>query len=127
VVEQEKVGGDNVGNKVYDLEERTAKFGETIIALARRLPRNVVTIPLIGQLVRSGTSVGANYCEAEGAVSKKDFRHIISISKKEARETMYWLRMIAHAEPNVCQEARTLWREAKELHLIFASIWRKKQ
>ena len=127
MVEQEEVTGDNAGKKVYDLEERTAKFGEAIIALAKRLPRNVVTIPRIGQLVRSGTSVGANYCEAEGAVSKKDFRHIISISKKEARETMYWLRMIASAEADACPEARTLLREAKELHLIFASIWRKKQ
>jgi four helix bundle protein len=113
--------------RVYDLEERTARFGETVIAFAKRLPRNAVTLPLIGQLVRSGTSVGANYCEADSAVSNKDFRHTISISRKEARETMYWFRMIAAAEPDACQDARTLWREAKELHLIFSSIWRRKQ
>ena len=112
---------------VYDLEERTARFGEAVIAFARRVSQNVVTLPLIGQLVRSGTSVGANYCEADSAVSNKDFRHTISISRKEARETMYWFRMIAAAEPNACQDARTLWREAKELHLIFSSIWRRKQ
>jgi four helix bundle protein len=113
--------------KVYDLEERTAKFGEAVIAFAKRLPQNVVMIPLIRQLVRAGTSVGANYCEADGSVSKKDFRHIISISKKESRETRYWLRMIASAAPDVRQEARVLWREANELHLIFAAIWRKGQ
>jgi four helix bundle protein len=66
----------------YDLEERTARFGEAIIAFVKRIPHNVVTNPLIGQLVRAATSVGANYCEADDAVSKKDFRHMISICKK---------------------------------------------
>jgi four helix bundle protein len=74
---------------VFDLEERSAKFAEAVIAFARQIPKNVITLPLIGQLVRSGTSVGANYCEADSAVLKKDFRHTISISRKEARETMY--------------------------------------
>ncbi|MEN6450988.1 MAG: four helix bundle protein [Thermoguttaceae bacterium] len=115
------------GPRVYDLEERMARFGEAIVAYAKRVPRNVVTLPLIKQLVRAGTSVGANYCEADGAVSPKDFRHIISISKKESRETMYWLRMIVAAEPRMKEESRTHWREAKELHLIFASIWRGKK
>jgi four helix bundle protein len=113
-------------HKVYDLAERTARFGEAIIAFAKRLPRNVVTNPLISQLVRAATSVGANYCEADDAVSRKDFRHRISICKKEARESKYWLRMIAAAEENTKQDARVHWQEAKELHLIFASIWRKK-
>ena len=113
------------GKQVYDLEERTARFGEAVITFAKRLPRNPVTLPLIGQIVRAGTSVGANYCEADDAVSKKDFRHRISICKKEARESKYWLRMIAGAEPSSKQEARVLWQEAKELHLIFAAIWRK--
>jgi four helix bundle protein len=112
--------------KVYDLAERTARFGEAIIGFVKRVPRNVVSNPLIGQLVRSATSVGANYCEADDAVSKKDFRHRISICKKEARESKYWLRMIAAAEESAKHDARELWHEAKELHLIFASIWRKK-
>ncbi len=112
--------------KPYDLEERTARFGEAIIAFAKSVPQNVVTLPLIGQLVRASTSVGANYCEADDAVSKKDFRHRISICKKEARESKYWLRMIAAAEDNTKQEARIHWQEAKELHLIFSAIWRKK-
>ena len=108
--EQDRPGEPQGAEKrVYDLEERTARFGEAIIAFARRIPRNVVTNPLIGQLIRAGTSVGANYCEADDAVSKKDFRHRISICKKEARESKYWLRMIAGAEEEVKQNARRLW------------------
>jgi four helix bundle protein len=75
----------------YDLEERTAKFGESIIDLAKSLYRNLVNDPLINQIVRSGTSVGANYAEADGASTKKDFRDKISICKKESKETKHWL------------------------------------
>jgi four helix bundle protein len=109
----------------FDSEERTAVFGEAVIRFARNSPKNPVTIPLISQIVRSGTSVGANYCEADDAVSKKDFKHKIGTCRKEARETKLWLRMVAAAEPELKVEARTLWQEAKELHLIFAAIWRK--
>ena len=109
----------------YDLEERTARFGEAIIAFAKMVPRNVVTMPLITQLVRSGTSVGANYCEADDAVSKKEFRCKVGLCKKEARETKHWLRMIAAAEEVMKESARPLWQEAKELHLIFSAIFRK--
>jgi four helix bundle protein len=69
--------------------------------------------------------VGANYCEADECVSKKDFRNTIGRCKKEAKETMFFLRMIATAEPDLPSEARVLYREAKELMLIFASIYRK--
>ena len=108
----------------YDLEERTAQFGEAVIAYARTLPADAVLVPLISQIVRSGTSVGANYCEADDAGSKKDFRHKIGICRKESRETKHWLRMIAVAAPEKKDEARKLWHEARELHLIFAKIWR---
>src|SRR5438270_3348920 len=108
----------------YDLEERTAKFGESIIAFAKSLPKDAVTLPLINQLVRSGTSIGANYCEADDSVSKKEFRNKIGTCKKEARETKYWLRMIAASAEGSKSQARTLWHEAKELHLIFAAIYR---
>ena len=111
----------------YDLEERTATFGEAIIGFAKKIPLNPVTTPLISQIVRSGTSVGANYCEADDAGSKKDFKYKIGICRKEARETKLWLRMIATAAPEFKVEARKLWQEAKELHLIFAAIWRKTQ
>ena len=108
----------------YDLEERTARFGEAIIDFAKRTPKSTVTVSLISQLVRSGTSVGANYCEADDGVSKKDFRNKIGICKKEARETKHWIRMIVSAVPELKDEARPLWQEAKELHLIFVSIFR---
>jgi len=72
--------------------------------------------------VRAGTSVGANYCEANGASSKKDFRNKIYICKKEIQETKYWLRIIVQAVPEVKEMARVLWQEAQELTLIFSKI-----
>jgi four helix bundle protein len=108
----------------YDLEERTASFGEAVIAFAKRIPVTPITSPLIDQFVRSGTSIGANYCEADDAGSKREFGYRISICKREARETKHWLRMIAAAAPELKDDTRILWREAKELHLIFATIHR---
>ena len=108
----------------FDLEERTAKFGKNIIKFAKKIPVSLITKPLIPQLVKAGTSVGANYCEADDAESKKDFRHKIGICKKEARESKHWLRMIVMAVPELKEEARKLWREAKELNLIFNAIVR---
>lgn len=109
----------------YDLEERTARFGQAIIRFARRVPQSPVNNRLIGQLVGAGTSIGANYCEASDAVSRKDFRNKIGTCRKEAKETKYFLRMIATAEESLQDDARTLWLEAKELHLIFCAIYRK--
>ena len=111
--------------KIYDLEERTAKFGENIIDFSKLIPKSVITIPLIGQLVRSGTSVGANYCEADCAESRKDFEHKLGICKKEAKESKHWLRMIAKASPELKNEAKILWKESNELQLIFISIIKK--
>jgi four helix bundle protein len=113
------------GRAAFDLEERTAVFAEAVIHFAKAIPKNPVTLPLIEQIVRSGTSVAANYCEADDAVSKKDFKNKIGTFRKESRETKLWLRMLATAEPELKTEARKLWQEAKELHLIFAAIWRK--
>jgi len=109
----------------FDLEERTAKFGEDIIRFVSQLPKNEITRPLISQLVRSATSIGANYCEADDAESKKDFKHKIGISKKEARESKHFLRMIATAIPDQKDTARKLWNEAKELNLILNAIYMK--
>ena len=110
----------------YDLEDRTTRFAEAMIDFAKRVALTAVTEPLVKQLVRSGTSIGANYAEADDAESKKGFRYRIGICKRESRETKYWLRMIAHATPAIKEEARSHWREARELHLIFASIYRGK-
>jgi four helix bundle protein len=106
----------------YDLEERTARFGEAVIELARSLVQNPINNPLVSQVVRAATSVGANYMEADGAESKKDFRHKISICKKEAKEAKHWLRMIAKANPGRQAECQQLSNEAHELTLIFSSI-----
>jgi len=112
-------------SKIYDLEERTAIFGEDIIKFAKKIPLNPVTQRIIPQIVASGTAVGANYCEADDAESGKDFKHKLGIAKKEARETKYWLRIIANAVPELKGDARILWQESKELHLIFNSIYKK--
>jgi four helix bundle protein len=114
----------HTGDRKYDLEERTAVFAERVIDFAVEVERNAATLPLITQLVRAGTSIGANYCEADDAESRKDFRHKIGLCRKEARETKYWFRMIARAAPKSKQSARPLWKEAKELHLIFCKIRR---
>jgi four helix bundle protein len=108
----------------FDLEERTAKFGEDVIRFCKKIPETSVTRPLISQCVRAGTSVGANYCEADDAESRKDFNHKIGICKKEARECKHWLRMIVVAVPELTEGARPLWQEAKELNLIFNAIIR---
>jgi len=109
----------------FDLEERTAKLGEAIIHFCKKVPRAPENNRLIDQLVGCSTSVGANYCEANEGVSKKDFKNTIGRCVKEAKEAKYFLRMIAASEPKLAEEARQLYREAKELHLIFASIYRK--
>jgi len=106
----------------YDLEERTAKFAEEIIELTKTVPKNTITIPIINQLIRSGTSIGANYMEANGASSKKDFKNKIHICKKEAMETKYWLRMLAKAFPEYQERCRKLWKEVQQLTLIFSKI-----
>jgi four helix bundle protein len=110
--------------RVYDLEERTARFGEAIIDFAKTIPQNPVTNRIITQLIGAGTSVGANYVEADDAVSKKDFLKSIGTCRKEARETKHFLRMSACAVPELKPQARRLWMEASELHLIFSRIWR---
>jgi four helix bundle protein len=110
----------------YDLEERTARFGEAVIDFARTISQDAVTNRIISQLVGAATSVGANYVEADDAVSRKEFLKSIGTCRKEARETKHFLRMIVRAVPDLKPQARTLWTEAKELHLIFSKIWRNK-
>jgi len=107
--------------KTYDFEERTATFGERIIQLCKSIRQDAITKPLINQLVRSGKSIGANYMEANGASSRKDFTNKIFTCKKEAQETKHWLRMLS----NCCdknEEIRKCWKEAQELTLIFQKI-----
>ena len=113
--------------KIYDLEERTAKFGEDVIELCKSMKQDNINRPILNQLIRSGTSVGANYMEADGAESGKDFKHKIAICKKESKETMHWLRMMAKISPDKTSECRKLWKEVHELTLIFSSILNPKK
>lgn len=107
----------------YDLEQRTTNFAEDIISFSLTIPRNAITLPLISQLVRSGTSIGANYCEANGASSKKDFRNKIFICKKEAKETCYWLNLLKGAlAENRNSKIESLYQESQELVKIFSKI-----
>jgi four helix bundle protein len=110
--------------RVYDLEERTAQFGEAVIDFAKAIPQNAVTNRIINQLVGAGTSIGANYVEADDAVSKREFLKSIGTCKKETREVKHFLRMAVRAFPELKLRARDLWLEARELHLIFSKIWR---
>ncbi len=107
---------------IYKLEERIEKFGENIIDLVKKVKISVMTEPIIKQLIRSGTSVGANYFEANGASSRKDFINKIYISKKEVKETQHWLRMISRIDEEVKTDARILYKEAQELGMIFSTI-----
>ena len=109
---------------VYDLEERTARFAEAVIDFVKTIPQDAVTNRIISQLVGAATSVGANYVEADDAVSKREFLKSIGTCPKEARETKHFLRMIVRVSPELKPRARILWTEAKELHLIFSKIRR---
>lgn len=113
--------------KKYDLEERTTLYGENIIEFALKVPKNQITSPLINQLVRSGTSIGANYLEANDTITSKDFIYRMGICRREARETGYWLKMITKAVPDIATYVASLQQEAKELNLIFSSIIRKRK
>ncbi|NTW27543.1 MAG: four helix bundle protein [Candidatus Moranbacteria bacterium] len=106
----------------YDLESRTSKFGSEVILFCRKIPQDTITKPLISQIIRSATSIGANYMEANAASSKKDFKNKIHICKKESQESKYWLHMVSVAHPEATDDARRLWKEVQELTLIFGKI-----
>lgn len=108
-------------NRTYDLAERTSKFGEEIIDFCKSIKQDNISSPLVNQLVRSGTSIGANYMEANCASSEKDFNNKIYICKKEAQETKHWLRMIARYFSQT-DKVKALWQECHELNLIFQKI-----
>ena len=107
--------------RIYDLEERTAIFGQNIISLCKGIKVNNISGPLINQIIRSGTGIGANYMEANAASSKKDFINKISICKKECQETKHWLRMLEFYD-NQLAPMQDLKQECGELVLIFGRI-----
>lgn len=117
--------GKSIERPPFDLEEPTAIFGERIMRFAKKIPRGPANDRLIDQLVGAGTSGGANYCEANDSVSKRDFHFIIKRCIKETKEARFFLRMVAASEPSLAEEARVLYREATELIKIFAAMHRK--
>jgi four helix bundle protein len=106
----------------FDLEKRTLEFSKNVIRLCKQLPNNVINNELIGQLIDSSGSIGANYREANDALSKKDFKHRIKITRKEAKETYYWLELLIEANPGFKENIDILLKEALELKKIFSSI-----
>ncbi|MBW2004273.1 MAG: four helix bundle protein [Deltaproteobacteria bacterium] len=112
-------------SKQYDLEDRTLKFTKEVIEFVKNLPRTIANIEIIKQLVRASGSVGANYIEANEALSKKDFAMRIKICRKEAKESRYWLRLIEVNGPDAEKQRKLLIQEATELMKIFGSILEK--
>ena len=104
----------------YDLEERTVKFAENVIDIVRFVKIDAVNKKIIEQLIGSSGSVGANYCEATEAESKKDFAHKMGICKKELKETKHWLKLLARSNPDLNEGIKKMWKEAHELLLISA-------
>ncbi len=113
------------GAKEYDLEQRTEKFAVEVIQLCNKLSKNTINFELISQVVRSSGSVGANYIEANEALSKKDFINRIKICRKEAKESRYWLRLITSTGSEFENVLRSLIQESTDLMNIFGAILRK--
>jgi four helix bundle protein len=109
----------------FDLEERSAQFGERVIQLCKRIPNHPANDRINGQLAGAATSIGANYTEATERLSRKDFRAIISRCVKETKETRFFLRMLAAAEPKFASECRQFYSEATQLLRIFGSMYQK--
>ena len=113
-----------VEGRKYDLGDRTFRFSQEVISLCSKIPKNQINNPIISQLVRAGTSIGANYAEADSASSTKDFINKITIAHKEASETKYWLKIVNEIASQHKDEIRKLSREVQELNLILATIVR---
>jgi four helix bundle protein len=108
----------------YNLESRTLQFSKDILKFLIKIESSNINKSLISQLVRSVTSVGANYREANSASSKKDFTNKIAIARKEINETKYWIELLAEImEENNKKELRKYWKESQELTLIFNKIY----
>jgi len=113
---------ETLKTKNYDLEERTLEFSKRVMRLCRALPKTILNEPLISQIIRSSSSVGANYIEANEALSKKDFIHRTKISRKEAKETIYWLNLIIESNKDFESRMNLLLQEAVEIKKILSAI-----
>jgi len=115
------------GSKRYDLEERTLEFARRSLKFCKGLSKTVINDEIGKQLVRAATSVGANYIEANEALSKKDFLMRIKICRKEAKETGYWLKLLEVNDPDLRNEHGVLLEESVQLMKIFGSILTKSE
>ena len=114
-------------DKVYDLEERTALFAERVRDFCLKLPKNAANAVYIPQLLRAGSSPGANYIEANESIGDKDFKMKIKTCRRESKESGYWLRLIITDDSQEQENERVYLRpEAKELVLIFNAILKKR-
>ncbi|MBU1017883.1 four helix bundle protein [Patescibacteria group bacterium] len=114
---------ENPNGKKYDLEDRTEHFAISLIHFIKNIKTTIYNENIIRQLLKSSTSIGANYREANGAEPKRDFKHKIAICKKEAKETQYWLRLLFGTNPDTKEAGGVILKEAHELILIFAKIY----
>ncbi|HKC37209.1 MAG TPA: four helix bundle protein [Chitinophagaceae bacterium] len=114
-------------NKKYDLEERTALFAERVRNFCLRLPKNIANTEYISQLIRAGSSPGANYIEANESIGDKDFKMKIKTCRRESKESSYWLRLVITDGSKEMEDERSYLRqEAKEFILIFTAILKKR-
>lgn len=109
-------------NSTFDLEDRTLEFAKRIIRMCKDLPNNTVNFKLIDQIIRSAGSIGANYREANDSLSKKDFLMRMKISRKEAKETNFWLELIIEVNPDFKDKITGLLAESVELKKILSRI-----
>lgn len=108
--------------KEFDIKVRTYNFSKDLLLTTNRLDKNLNNSILVKQLIRCGTSIGANVHESKGGVSKKDFSNYFSIALKSANETTYWLNLLKDTNPSFANEADTLLSEVNEISKILASI-----
>lgn len=108
--------------KRFDLEERTLEYSKRVLRLCKNLPKNDINREMADQLFRAASSVGANYREANDALGKKGFVMRMKISRKEAKEAEYWLKLVAEGNPEMKEKMSGLIDETKELRMIFSSI-----
>ena len=112
-------------SKYKELEDRTLNFSKNTIKLCNKFPKNIINLEIIKQIVRSACSIGANYREANEALGKKDFSYRLRVSRKEAKETTYWLELLLESNPNFKKEIEYLMDEVQQLRNILSAIIEK--
>jgi four helix bundle protein len=113
--------------KEFDLEKRTTEFAKSVIKVCKQLSGNSMNDRLVGQVVGSAGSIGANYREANDALGKKDFIQRLKISRREAKECMHWLELVLEANTEIAAEIQPVQKECEELKNILSAIINKSE